>query len=1635
MQFPYSFDEEEEHQHAGLANIPQQHAGGNNMQISGPFEAGEERQHADVRQASTLDNATLEVFRQLESWSLAESPAVPACLSEARQRETVELLQDVVTKGNGPERIQAQACLKKTLDLVVTRRSRPLNCHPLENDIRRLLGIPLLANETPTFGDGDCLYAAWFGQETEDGYRCPEANVDTWRQKLKAELEKLNPLELPGEVKTAIDVFLHNPSGERGEQVARFFPEDRRPGEAYDSLDNDPKKAVLNLFANECGEAKQYLFPPLVPFIAAVEGRPVSLYQDHEAVSGDGWLHYDAHGKRCEGPVEGAVAIRYDLCRQHFERVEPPARRAAPGDGVHADHRPRHPIARSASPQARQKETSPSEPKGIKKAQIRRGPIQECVATILLHSGLSSAKEQDLLVGQRIPPHMYYAGFGVASAAAGGGAAVKGNSADPLKNLPLGLEPAPLLKSFTYIVPFVIGQARVIDSLLTADGLSAARNTRLRELTECGNHLKALMGLEALDLLEKTRQHILTAEDKAHIKWARAQLILARDKSRKSFYSIIPAVHDVIRTQVAAVRDVGGNTVNSVLAVLNFADKINADIAAKDGFKLIGAAEGLSKVLPYLNVALGITSGSLSLTHGAMEIDDAGRSEEALAAADIADKEVVAQYGEKFPELKALLKWRELARELERTFARWLKAHGGVRVAYGAAALTQAALGIAIGVAAGAVGGATLGASLILGLLAGAFYMLWINVRAVRLQKAQREYDKVLQAINTLAGLAQADLPGLNVGMLALNDIATAIEKSLKNPKTVADMTQALLGMGVSQSAITEAITQEQPTLKDSLLPPRGIPVHKEQALRNMYARRKATAADQLRVTERWQADPELASKNLAAGKAAANTEGWGKYLASGEHVGDLRKSSLTRALVVKFWKHEKFRALMDTFREPSEIALTAEVAWQRLDKQRKEQAIEEKAAATVLGWIEGRKLRTITNCLKAGEKNAEIPEFVALKKLGIKTKDGPDNKEIVDVGSLRKNYINADLHINNIAQIRAACKASGNSEKSEFFECIDQFVIATEKSLGPAEKGAFIKALGGPGKQRPLPLEKGSETHYSFSTRDPDAVLKRIQQFLLVSEKLQRQPVKKVIAALHAYPTDEDIPRDLLHIAAVRSLRLAYRDRDPNDVDDAISLAKQLARKPLHRRTLGAGEGGGVMGFGGYELNKKGLAVLDLLKGCRTLPPPPHVNSDLTSLSERYSYNPRDSSSKEASISQAGLNQDLNEIRLLDTPEMRRRYPVANAVAQEGSSKPQFDAPLNANLGGQPVSQADPTQNKTLEGSALSRSCDRLLFKNVNHPDEIVNNRDEIVRSLDDLVDELAVLRDPSALKDALEFGGKREYAMAKRSLSKHLETAVKAIETAAESYDGVGFVENALKVIELEKLSRTYRLNLKARDADLPPKVLARWRFYQDALRWPNTTARNKNAAAIAAEIPLLPVSGAAGPERSHLWSAQFLKAQPAKETKKVMEDLERRYPWTEGMSYKEAAQAINDLDRMSSKDVFKAVKAFDSRHDDIKKNRGYRWVAKQFMVRGLEMPQESEKEGEKEDKKDKDKDVELMQDLARATDKHEFLRMMEKCLHPDLVSAENPASVNNAGLRQQDPEQQQQQREGMVISPVDQ
>lgn len=181
----------------------------------------------------------------------------------------------------------------------------------LEERIRRALDIPLRMEGVATFGDGNCVFNAWVGDKTSYGYRCSPDQLEALRWILASELRNCDIDNLPEAVSASVNEYLLDvpPGGE-----SLFF----------DELDQERKKDVFKSFVEECEKAGSYLWAPLVPFLAKALNIPVSLYQDHEAFSSDGWLHFDAAGNACSFPVSDAVAMRFDSVTQHFERVKPP---------------------------------------------------------------------------------------------------------------------------------------------------------------------------------------------------------------------------------------------------------------------------------------------------------------------------------------------------------------------------------------------------------------------------------------------------------------------------------------------------------------------------------------------------------------------------------------------------------------------------------------------------------------------------------------------------------------------------------------------------------------------------------------------------------------------------------------------------------------------------------------------------------------------------------------------------------------------------------------------------------------------------------------------------------------------------------------------------------------------------------------------------------------------------------------------------------------------------------------------------------------------------------------------------------------------------------------------------------------
>lgn len=204
---------------------------------------------------------------------------------------------------------------------------------PMHADINRLLGttVPYRKEGRSTLADGNCLIHAVLGTASRNAYRCEPDIVRNVRQRLSLLLASHDPEQLPESTAQVVQGFYAEllevslcaegsdlPNRKAVEEMALQLGVHLQGRVPFEQLAVEAQRAVLQACARFLAEPGHYLPCALVPLLAQVAGRAVSLYAEPQ-----GWQHFDAGGKPC-GPTQDAVAIRFHARLQHYERVEVP---------------------------------------------------------------------------------------------------------------------------------------------------------------------------------------------------------------------------------------------------------------------------------------------------------------------------------------------------------------------------------------------------------------------------------------------------------------------------------------------------------------------------------------------------------------------------------------------------------------------------------------------------------------------------------------------------------------------------------------------------------------------------------------------------------------------------------------------------------------------------------------------------------------------------------------------------------------------------------------------------------------------------------------------------------------------------------------------------------------------------------------------------------------------------------------------------------------------------------------------------------------------------------------------------------------------------------------------------------------
>lgn len=736
-----------------------------------------------------------------------------------------------------------------------------------------------------------------------------------------------------------------------------------------------------------------------------------------------------------------------------------------------------------------------------------------------------------------------------------------------------------------YLPAMIAGLGQAGDSKITWDGVRGGLASHRQELEDCHVYLNAVSGLQALAALKTHR-----ASDRALVEQARARFEKLVQTHTATFQRCLEPGYLVPRCMIAGVRDVGLGG----LSLLKTIPSAAVNGMATSG-PLTGAAKDLATTLPYLSSALTILTGVFHIAHAILEGLDAGRKLKALSKAEQFDKNVFEAHGAGCPELLELLEHRHQWRELARLDANLLDLHGWIRGIYGGTSLGSAAVGTALAALGGAAlfGAAAMGIPGLVGIFLAGAYMMWYGVRANVRNENQKRHEKACRTIAALHERSADKMPGLSRPRLnrPIQAIARGFVGRLLALDTRQQTRQLLIDLGLSPAEVDAAIEGNSESLIPRIeqLGSQATLSSETEGLRRFHACSDKPASKQLTVLERWM---DLGHKpaDITAPNDLARAS-WTQYLAPGADMGDLRKSSLTPQLIRRHWNDAGFQPALRRQLCTNEFHAmeTPDDAWDLLEIHRNDMHREAKARADVAGWINAGQWGNVELCLH-DDLATRAHQKVLQDDYGLLPRQAGSVLAV-----LQQRATTLPLQTDTIASFMAIYKASDAAGKRLLLPKVKALVRACARSMPKDEGVALRTALG-------ISADKG------LHKGNVDAVLQSLQKFLAVSEKLRGQTLPKVVASLHTYPTDGHFPKALCHLAALRELRMRCEtkgcDLGRPDVKYALMQAKALSSKKLHTRTIGAGEGGGVFGFGGYRLNKQGAFIRSLFEQCMSSKP-----------------------------------------------------------------------------------------------------------------------------------------------------------------------------------------------------------------------------------------------------------------------------------------------------------------------------------------------------------------------------------------------------------------------------------------------
>lgn len=585
----------------------------------------------------------------------------------------------------------------------------------------------------------------------------------------------------------------------------------------------------------------------------------------------------------------------------------------------------------------------------------------------------------------------------------------------------------------------IAGLGQVGDTYITYDGIREANTAQKAASAACLNYLKAAWGLEALTQLEEALRHSgrLNGLDAACIQTAKNLLQTQKMRNYPTFTACLAREFISIRCMSAGFRDIVLGSVN----ILRTMPSIAATALSSGPQELTGSPTGLVKTVPLLGGPITVMGGAASLVQSVFEMIDAQSESQARDLAELHDKQVFAVYGAHCPELLPLMAYRDDLRQLKRLETRLLKVHAGVRGFFG---VTSLVTGIATTALASTGSAVTLGALGLVNVGAAVGYMGWYATRARIAEKALKRYQKALQTVSTNRGDEVARSmrrPGLSAHALrpSIHQIVGDLVRACTDRGTGQQAIEALVALNIPRSVVEAAFADDAVPLGPCNKPWLGVLQPEFNALHIVLARKEASAQDKLNALMRLRMH-EAQPPQLPRG-ADSN---WVKHLAPGKHMGDLRRSTMTRDCFLTYWGQvEELRNLWErcegnTANPPLRgTNLDGEGAWDALQDWRRLLGQQETAEATVLAWVDGGKFAEIRNCLNA----LRVDDTVRARRTALTRKFGfapPEERDpqhlphTVDdvVETLRLHALRTPLATDTMAGFLAVWHASAGASK-----------------------------------------------------------------------------------------------------------------------------------------------------------------------------------------------------------------------------------------------------------------------------------------------------------------------------------------------------------------------------------------------------------------------------------------------------------------------------------------------------------------------------------------------------------------------------------------------------------------------------